>query len=443
MDTSLGAGLGVGITSGVFFALTVLGVASRLSIVVTDALLIAAFAGLAAYRNKRRQPDVPAEVAGPPAFRWNWILAIALAGGMAIVLAAMKVQADTNPHGYWDAWAIWNLRARFLAGPGESWRNALSPLLYRTHPDYPLLLSGFVARCWKFAGEYDTLAPITTALLFFLASAGLLISSLALLRRTSSGLLAGLAMLTGATYLEQPMLQFTDVPLGFYFLAVLAPMAMAWRIAGASKGRLMLMAGMGAACASWTKNEGLLFLALFTACAVLAELKFSGWRDAVPVSLRLALGLLPGLALRIWLKLLLPVAAQSTVPIPSLSEPLEPWRVWWMVDQVWEWVVRFGEAISHPVLILLVLVVALRLKWPARERGALWTGGGTLVLLFAGYCAITIKAYTPWDRFYSQFWPAFVFMAIACLRPIEELTSAPVPAPTGTQKGRAARKKRP
>ena len=53
---------------------------------------------------------------------------------------------ENNPQGNWDAWSIWNLRARFLAAGGIVAHRAWSPLLSSTHPEYPLLTSAFVAR---------------------------------------------------------------------------------------------------------------------------------------------------------------------------------------------------------------------------------------------------------------------------------------------------------
>ena len=47
----------------------------------------------------------------------------------------MKISVSTdsstasNPYGAWDAFAIWNQRARFFAQPDDTWRRAFSPLL--------------------------------------------------------------------------------------------------------------------------------------------------------------------------------------------------------------------------------------------------------------------------------------------------------------------------
>ena len=427
-ELSLGAGLGIGITSAVFFVLLVAGTASPATILSCDAVMLALLFGVLFFRRGRVSATPESGLpAAPRGFRWNWLLALGLGTSLSMVLAGMWAYADGNPHGLWDAWAIWNLRARFLAGPGEVWRNAISPLLGRTHPDYPLLLSGFIARCWKVAGSYDTAVPIATAFLFFAATVALLVSCLALVRSVSAGLLAGLVLLTGAAYLQQPMSQFSDVPLAFYFLAALALISLA-RL-GESRNRVLLtLAGAAAASAAWTKNEGLLFLVVFVGCWALVEWRFSGWKKAASRGFWLLLGMLPGLILVAWLKLLLAPVADPFVsrPIQSLSGGFaRSERVWWVVGQAYKWAVGFGSGVSHPLVVLAVLIVAVRFAVPRRNAGAVWTLAGTLTLVFGGYCLVSVGALTPFDRFYSQLWPAFLLLAFLILRPIEDMMPAP------------------
>jgi hypothetical protein len=442
-ELSLGAGFGVGITSAVFFGLLVVGQASPGTILASDAVMLGLLFGVLFFRRGRVSATAgPGFPAVPHGFRWNWLLALGLGASLSVVFAGMWAYADGNPHGLWDAWAIWNIRARFLAGPGEVWRNAISPMLGRTHPDYPLLLSGFIGRCWKVAGAYNTAVPIATAFLFFTATLALLVSCLALIRSLSAGLLAGLVLLTGATYLQQPMSQFSDVPLAFYYLAALALISLAW-IGGESSQRVLLtLAGAAAASAAWTKNEGLLFLVVFAGCCALVEWRLSGWKKAASRVLWLLLGMLPGLILVGGLKLLLAPVADPFVsrPIQSLSRGFARFdRVMWVVQQAYKWAVGFGSGVSHPLVVLAVLIAGLRSAVPRRNAGPVLILAGTLALVFGGYCLVSVGAFTPFDRFYSQLWPAFVLLAFMVLRPIEEMLSAPAPKETS---GKAKTKKK-
>src|ERR1700678_522499 len=173
-DAALGAGIGIGLTSIIFLLLEVSGAATPGAIFGIDILLVAVLAG---QRFRTRSGDSlrsvpphsrPGDVT--PSFRWTWALALAFGIVLAIAWVRLIQVATALPVGNWDAWAIWNLRAKFLAGPGGAWRYALSPLLNNSHPDYPVLLPAFIARVWKASsavspmGITDTIAPVLTSL---------------------------------------------------------------------------------------------------------------------------------------------------------------------------------------------------------------------------------------------------------------------------------------
>jgi len=168
-EASLGAGAGMGLVSSLHFLLLLAGIQSPATGLGLEAALLAAAAWLAV---RMRSPQGGA--GGECAFRWNWALAVVLCAGAALAALAFATLSDANPTGDWDAWSIWNLRARMLAAPGDAWKSAYSPLLEHTHPYYPLLVSGFISRCWRFTGEVTDAAPIAVAALFQAAAAALL-----------------------------------------------------------------------------------------------------------------------------------------------------------------------------------------------------------------------------------------------------------------------------
>jgi hypothetical protein len=183
LAASLGAGLGIAVNSCLLFLLLRAPGAAR---VVPYAVLLATAAACWLFRRRRSARGAVSVVPWPhrgSTFRWNWALGLAFAAGLLLVFGAILDSVEANPHGQWDAWSIWNLRAKFLAGPGETWRNAVSPLLTQTHSDYPLLQSAFIALLWKASGATTPFAPVATALVFFASTLGLLVSALALLRR--------------------------------------------------------------------------------------------------------------------------------------------------------------------------------------------------------------------------------------------------------------------
>ena len=162
-DAALGAGVGMGLTSIIFLLLDVSGVASPAAIFGIDIVLVGGL-GVAMACGREPAASAPVRTELRSGFRWTWLLALAF--GTVLLMSGIRLvqMAAALPVGEWDAWALWNLRAKFLAGPGGAWRYALSPLLKNTHPDYPLLLSAFVARVWKAGGTMDAIVPIVTAL---------------------------------------------------------------------------------------------------------------------------------------------------------------------------------------------------------------------------------------------------------------------------------------
>src|SRR5437660_12884048 len=77
------------------------------------------------------------EIPSKPPTRWLLIVFLILVAATAttFVFFAMK-----SPHGYWDAYAIWNLHARFLERGGAHWADFFTTQIGWSHPDYPLLV---------------------------------------------------------------------------------------------------------------------------------------------------------------------------------------------------------------------------------------------------------------------------------------------------------------
>ena len=143
--------------AGVLFGLGAysLGFAAVLLSVGPDPIALAAkdaaLAGLGilAWRRVRslaRVPSTPAAAASP----WTRVAWTILAGAIVVTVGAWILQARVAPDGDWDAWMIWNLRARFLARAPDLAR-VFAPSLAFTHLDYPLMVPGIVTSFWRIA----------------------------------------------------------------------------------------------------------------------------------------------------------------------------------------------------------------------------------------------------------------------------------------------------
>lgn len=439
---ALGAGIGIGLTSIVFLLLEVCGAATPAAIFGIDILLVAVLAwyGL----RTRSDSSVPSTPDHPtPGFRWTWVLALAFGIVLAIAWTRLVQMATALPVGDWDAWATWNLRAKFLAGPGGAWRYALSPLLNGTHPDYPLLLSAFVARSWKASGTVDTFAPVITALLFFAALLALLVSVVALLRGAASALLAGLVVLSTTSLLVWAPAQYADIPLAFYLLAATALMFL--EPSETARGQWALpWAGLCAGFAACTKNEGVVFLVSLS--VVFFAFTLWRWRTRTALS-RTAwflVGAAPGVLLTIWLKFFLAVAVDPLVTqgVSGLARLRDLRRYVEVAKGFFDNLVTLGSGVAHPLILLAILAILLR--WQVEERHKLpaLIASATLTLMFLSYCLVFLITPTElmlmlgstFDRLMLQVWPSFLLVFFILLRGVAD------PAPVAPAKIAEARK---
>jgi hypothetical protein len=434
LAVSLGAGLGIAIDSSLFFLLLLLGVPGAAWALPYAVLLAAAavFWSFRAHRTARPAASLLPGLPESPAFRWNWALGLAFAIGLLLVFGAFFASVEANPDGQWDAWSIWNLRAKYLAGPGPSWKYAVSPLLSETHPDYPLLQSSFIAMLWKGSGASTPFAPIATALLFLATTLGLLVSALALLRSSSAAWLAGLVALANTSYLLQPATQYADVPLSFYYLAALVLVFLA-RASG--RPALLTAAGLFASCAACTKNEGLAFLACVLVCYPLAGWRSRGPRPTLAAWLYLLLGALPGLLFSALFKLVLAPAADPLFA-QKISQVLpkfaDPSRYLQIAKALWDEALNLGIPQAHPLLLLAILMFALRFRVLPGERAELLFGGLALALVGGAYAAAYLASpslawqlRTSLGRLCAQLWPAFLLLFFMLLGRIEDRTVGP------------------
>jgi hypothetical protein len=437
LNAALGAGIGIGLTSIVFLLLDVAGLASPPAMFSID---IALAGGLAwqcfrsrTFSAERFNPD-PAKAG----FRWTWLLAIAF--GVVLVIACVRLvqMATALPVGNWDAWAIWNLRAKFLAGPGGAWRYALSPLLNNSHPDYPPLLPAFVARVWKAAGSMDTLAPVLTALVFFAALIALLVSAVALLRGTASALLAGLVILSTTSLLVWAPSQYADIPLAFYYLGAIA------LIFFRSDSRALFFAGLCTGLAAWTKNEGIAFLVCFLIVFFALTFWKRGTRNATTSSGWLLIGAAPGIVLTVWFKFFLapvvdPLVTQRASMLARLHDVSRYTEV---ARGFFDNLLHLGSGVAHPFILLAVLGILVRWQVEDRYRLPLWIATTALVLVFFSYCAVYLmtpyalawQVQSSFDRLILQVWPGFLLVFFVFLRSVVD------PSPVVTEKIAAARK---
>jgi len=426
---SLGAGLGIGLTSCAFVLLLWAGLPVRWCAGIAS--LVIAMTGALVWRrrgNAELKSGAPKQAEHPQP--WLWLFRTAGVVAVALIVAGWAVATRASPHGDWDAFSIWNLRAKFLASGQPAWRYAVSPeigggQLGAAHPDYPLLLSATVAEVWALNGRLDPEAPAALALLFALLTLGVLVGALTWFRQETLGWLAALLLASSELFGSQVAAQYADIPLAFYTLASVCML-----VAGSREhwGAAPLMfAGALAALSAWTKNEGIVFLLLVLA--------WTAVRDGGRALLRLLAGAAPVLLVVGIFKLVLApftvglFPATASEALAKLSDPAR-WmtiarayaRTFWEISPWW----------AHPVLLLALWA------WGAGLADRQQRKEGWVLVLPAAMLAADFLVYlltvadlrwhldTSCNRLWLQVWPASLLGLFLMVGPWPAATPAAV-----------------
>jgi hypothetical protein len=427
----LATGIGLWLSSlSEFIALELNG---GLAATLASDLLILTAAGALYLSRRRSEPSPVANAPSPPARADRRLLfalgAAATAGALGLGAFAVLQQISV-PQGDWDAWAIWNLKARFFARGGPLWSRAFDDSLAWSHPDYPLFLSTTVARLWVYAGGETALIPGFVALLFAGLTAVALAAFLAARQGVATGLLAALALLATPDFMAHSAHQIADLPLGYWLLLALGVLSLTERD-GVSTNGACLLAGLCSGAAAWTKNEGSLLL--------LAVLAAVGARDRMLARCRafLAGAAFPLSALAV---MKLSLSAQSDlVAGQSLSRVggrlVDPAR---HADIIASFAHAFWQMTGGTVLVtLLVLAPLLGPNRDGEARRVARSGALVLAIVLCGYYAVYLG--TPHDlglhlrlsnrRLFMQLWPSALFVLFSWLTPLAHPPASPRSSP--------------
>lgn len=300
--------VGIGISSLALFFVSLLGgTLDSISMQVTCLMLgLAVFPALLA----KRAASASTQVADRKSYvRDRSNEAVLLLGLLLLAVVALRhftLELALYPSGNWDAWAIWNSRARFLSRGDELWLNFMTPGTLANHPEYPLLVPLAIAAGWKAAAAESVTWSLLIQIAFGLST--LSVAGVTLLRvsGTTSAIVFLVALLGIPVWPRMWAWQFADVPLACYVVASQALIAVAITLKAevASKWTLWLLIGITTGLCAWTKNEGLLYCLLVMLGAAWAAI-FSRPETRLPP----ALGFLAGI--------FLPLLAALTVKVIS------------------------------------------------------------------------------------------------------------------------------
>jgi hypothetical protein len=385
------------------------------------------------------------------------MLGLAVAVGVVAVCAAIAGIVEKSPYGAWDSWAIWSVRGKFLAAGTEFWQNAVDPGFRMSHPEYPVLLSSYLGWAWRVAGLETVGIPQGTAFAYLLSLVGMTGAGVAMLRRTSLGLMAILVLLSPIVMVTVPASLYADLPMGVVSLA--GGLLLLLGASGAGTVRLFVVAGVFASYCAWMKEEGLLHLLVLALLAAGMSASFraklAGWWKP---GLAFFLGALPlGLSLW-WFRIAFaPSTATRFAESASrrgesggtsmISRALDLSRYGEIVEQIWALVATLGDLLTHPMLLLLAAGLLLGCR---REhlRGRTVLGATTmLALLWGGYLAsFVLLGGRPGSilaaslhRIWLHTWPLLVVAVFLSVNAPEEHAEVSVPVSGGAAKGKKGR----
>jgi hypothetical protein len=306
---------------------------------------------------------------------------------MALVTYLML--ASAAPHGEWDAWSIWNLRARFFFRAQE-FVSPFSNSIEWAHPDYPLLVPGVIALLWHAAGSETPAIPATVAFFFLLSAVAVPFYVVRLLRGPALAILCVLGILAATTLVRVSASQYADVPLAAFFVLAGSLLVYGLDVESAGAGPILL-AGLAAGFAAWTKNEGLLFCGSLAASHLFCVTSRSELGRRVRTLVPLLAGMLVVLALVGHFKMRLAPANDlvNASNMGGFGAKMSDFNRYWMT--FWAFVgefLTFGNVLVPPVIVLSVWLALVRFR--DKLTGAQLLPQVAVVLQLAGYFAIYV-----------------------------------------------------
>jgi hypothetical protein len=402
-------GCGVAASSIVFFLWRVVGwpvVAYRLF----DPALWLAVGATGAWRARGASRRTDARTA--PA---SWALVAIATVVIVLSVDLLATWIAAHPLGRWDAWAVWNLKARFLVAPSAAWHGVFQ--VVPSQPDYPLLLPSAIARAWILLGRTADAVPAVLSIVCAAAAVLTVTASLSAIRRPALAI-AGLVLTAVPAFVLLGAAQMADVPLAlFTVLAVTL-------LAAPESTATLVLAGALAGSAAWTKNEGIVVAAALPISYVLVRLRRDGASSALRAARDLYIGLLPVAIVVVGFKLRF--APQGQVVGALLTS--DAWREWrdigrlvavgrYMAHEAIGW---GGWPIGGPIWALALLLVYPRGPVTKREPAVLAAGLLLITQVIAIVCAyVTTRNPLMWQmqttafRLIAQIWPTAVWWVCA------------------------------
>lgn len=242
----LGTGLGLGLSSYIaFFSFLITNAYHPTFMYVMHVLL---FFWLGLKKLGQAPRPQPLNLKAVAKNHWPFLL-------LLVAMLPSWQQAKAFPFGGWDAWSVWNYKAKFLLLSEGYWRDLFDPQMWHTSPHYPLLLPLITLWGWTPTGSPLPVIPLIIGLLFTFLTAALLYLLLKEITRRQDVIIAPLLLLSLPFYAMLAASQYCDIVLSFYLLAGLGVLILLLKD---HKEPSAILAGIFLGFLGFTKPEGLI-----------------------------------------------------------------------------------------------------------------------------------------------------------------------------------------
>ena len=420
---AIAACLGIGFSSVTTFAAVSLGMFPGGAFVAADAVLWVSVGALAwRLGRSQRVARAPEPDSAPALTAIDWVARAAFVVVAVASFSVPVIEYLINPHGQWDAWAIWNQKARFLYRAGDAWKAAME--IPWSQPGHPLLVSASVARLWAYAGDEITFAPALLSEVFGATVLAVVMGTLNVAR--ARAWVAGAVLAAPFAFSHLMAAQTADLPVSMMVVASLAMLRQddprVWRDSTRARSALLL-AGVLAGLTAWTKNEGTVFLCASVLLVAWIAFRHGRWHD----SAWWVAGAAPVLAMVAWFKLIVTAAAAPvygpSTPGAAVGYLLSPDRHGRVIEAMGPLFVSWGGPWARWSLpIMMGAATALALTPVGRSgRGVLAVVAVMLLGYYGAYLVTSMEL--PWlvltthERLVMQVWPALVLAALSVGEP--------------------------
>jgi len=174
---------------------------------------------------------------------------------LILCMIPLWLHAKYYPMGGWDAWEVWNYKAKFIFSAEDKWTNMFQPMLWRSSPHYPLLLPLVNVWGWSFINQTTPAIPMITSMVFVFLTICLLSAVLYHSTKSPTALLVPGLLVTLPFFGILSISQYCDIVLSFYLLSSLYGLIKT--LEGSHTAPYAILSGISLGMLSFTKPEGI------------------------------------------------------------------------------------------------------------------------------------------------------------------------------------------